>query len=98
MRRLDDLEAPITLPFGTMSAGDVLRLAACDLLVHAWDLASATGQTLTPPAALLDESEPAIRAIIVPEMRDGDVFAAEVVPPAGADALQRMIAFSGRQP
>jgi uncharacterized protein (TIGR03086 family) len=98
VRDLDDLEVPITLPFGVMPAGAVLRLLACDLLVHAWDLASATGQPITPPAALLDETEPTIRGMIAPEMRDGDVFADEVAPPAGAGPLQRIIAFSGRQP
>jgi uncharacterized protein (TIGR03086 family) len=98
VRGLDDLDKPVTLPFGTMPAGAVLRLAACDLLIHTWDLAHATGQPLSPPADLLDESEPAIRAIIAPEMRDGDNFADEVTPPAGAGALERMVAFSGRQP
>jgi uncharacterized protein (TIGR03086 family) len=93
---LDDLERPVTLPFGTMPAGAVLRLAACDLLVHAWDLASATGQPIAPPAALLDETEPTMRAMIDPNMRDGDVFADEVVPPDGAGTLERIIAFSGR--
>ncbi len=95
---LDDLDVPVTLPFGVMPAGAVLRLTACDLLVHAWDLASATGQSITPPAALLDETEPTIKGMIAPEMRDGDFFAAEVAPPAGAGALQRIVAFSGRQP
>jgi uncharacterized protein (TIGR03086 family) len=95
---LADLDVPVTLPFGVMPAGAVLRLAACDLLVHAWDLASATGQPLAPPAELLDETEPAIRGMIAPEMRDGDFFADEVTPPAGAGPLQRIVAFSGRQP
>jgi uncharacterized protein (TIGR03086 family) len=98
VRGLDDLEVPVTLPFGTMPAGAVLRLAACDLLIHSWDLARATGQPLSPPDALLDESEGVIRGMIAPEMRDGDFFAAEVTPPTGAGPLVRIIAFSGRQP
>jgi uncharacterized protein (TIGR03086 family) len=98
VRGLDDLEVPVVLPFGTMPAGSVLRLAACDLLIHAWDLAHATGQPLSPPAELLDASEPTVRAIISPDMRDGDNFAAEVTPPADAGALDRIVAFSGRQP
>jgi uncharacterized protein (TIGR03086 family) len=98
VRGLDDLEVPVTLPFGVMPAAAVLRLAACDLLVHAWDLASATGQPLAPPADLLDETEPTIRGMIAPELRDGDFFAAEVPAPAGAGPLQRIVAFSGRQP
>jgi uncharacterized protein (TIGR03086 family) len=95
---LDDLEVPVEMPFGTMPAGGVLRLAACDLLVHAWDLARATGQPLSPPAALLDETEPTIKGMIAPELRDGDFFADEVAPAAGAGALDRIVAFAGRQP
>jgi uncharacterized protein (TIGR03086 family) len=98
VRGLDDLERPVTLPFGTMPAGAVLRLAACDLLVHAWDLARSTGQPLAAPAALLDETDTVIRGMIAPELRDGDFFAEEVTPPAGAGPLERIVAFAGRQP
>jgi uncharacterized protein (TIGR03086 family) len=96
--RLTDLEAPVPMPFGTMPAGAVLHLAACDLLIHAWDLARATGQPLAPPVALLDETDTVIRGMIAPELRDGDFFADEVTPPAGAGPLERIVAFSGRQP
>ena len=95
---LDDLQVPVTLPFGVLPAEQVLRLAACDLLIHSWDLARATDQQLTPPSDLLTETEGVIRVMIAPELRDGDFFADEVAAPAGAGPLERIIAFSGRQP
>ena len=77
-------------------------LAVCvlkfDLLVHAWDLARATGQSFDPPASAVEESMQVARMLISSEMRDGGMFAAEVVPGADASAIDRLAAFSGRQP
>jgi uncharacterized protein (TIGR03086 family) len=80
-------EAPATLAAGILSI---------ELLVHAWDFANATGQTLAVDDALSDYVLDLARGTIAPGMRDGDRFAAEVEAGADADALDRLAAFTGR--
>lgn len=89
-------ERMVTLPFATLPADVALSIAALDLLVHSWDLSRATGQPFTPNPELVEAATAFAPMIIAPEMRDGDTFAAEVTPPEGADALTRLIAFTGR--
>jgi uncharacterized protein (TIGR03086 family) len=98
MRDHDDVSRPVTLPFGEVPAEAALRIAASDLVVHAWDLARATGQSIDPPTDLVVDSDTQIRGFMSPAYRDGDFFADEVAAPAGASPLQRLVAFAGRQP
>jgi uncharacterized protein (TIGR03086 family) len=86
------------LPFGTMPADVALRIAAADLLVHSWDLAKATGQTFDPPADFIGSVDPFYHQFLQPEVRAMGIFAAEVEVPDDASALDRLIAFAGRQP
>jgi uncharacterized protein (TIGR03086 family) len=92
------MDRVLKLPFGEIPAPVFLRFLAFDLIVHSWDLATATGQTFAPPDELVAEADAFARQAVAPEMRDGDTFAAEVDPPAGASVLERLVAFSGRQP
>jgi uncharacterized protein (TIGR03086 family) len=94
----DDLSRPVTLPFATVPADVALRIAAADLLVHAWDLATATGQTFEPPTAFVDAVEPFYKEFIGPPLRDGDTFAEAVLVDADATPIERLVAFAGRQP
>jgi uncharacterized protein (TIGR03086 family) len=77
----------------------VLRVpfVAFDLIMHSWDLATATGQQYSPPDELVAAADAFARQAIAPEWRDGDTFAAEVEPAASATPLERLVAFSGRQ-
>ena len=92
------LDRQVTLPFATLPGTAVVQLASFDLMVHAWDLARATGQTLTPPDALVDYADGIGRGFVQGPLRDGDTFADEVAPPAGASPVDRLAAFAGRQP
>lgn len=92
------LERPIPTPVGALPGAVMLEVLKFDLLVHAWDLARATGQSFDPPASAVEESMQVARMLISSEMRDGGMFAAEVVPGADASAIDRLAAFSGRQP
>ncbi|MGH7912994.1 MAG: TIGR03086 family metal-binding protein [Candidatus Dormibacteraceae bacterium] len=67
-----------------------------EYVVHGWDLATATGQKVafTDPEA---EAALGLRSLLTPEYR-GQMFGAEVEPPAGASSLQQLVAFAGRQP
>lgn len=96
--QLGSLEQPAVLPIGTVPAEVALRIAAGDLVVHGWDLATATGQTFAPSDELVSDIDGFYRVAISGELRDGDTFASEIELPADAGPLDRLVAFAGRQP
>jgi uncharacterized protein (TIGR03086 family) len=85
---LGESEMPATL------AADIVLL---ELLVHAWDFAVATGQSLSVDDKLSAYVLERARGVIAPQMRDGDAFAHEVEPGPDADNLARLAAFTGRR-
>ncbi|MGE0878222.1 MAG: TIGR03086 family metal-binding protein [Acidimicrobiia bacterium] len=98
LAQTDGLDKPVTLPFGTVPAEIALRLAAGDLLVHGWDLATATGQRFEPPAEFIRAVEGFYRAAVTDEMRAAGLFAPLNDAPADATPLERLVAFAGRSP
>ena len=86
----------IASPFGDVTGAYFARYVALDGITHAWDLATATGQSLNPPDALVAEIDAFARELLQPAMRDGDTFAAAAEPPADATPLERLVAFTGR--
>jgi uncharacterized protein (TIGR03086 family) len=93
-----DLSAPVTLPFATLPGDMALRIAAADLLVHAWDLAVATGQAFDPPVEFVESVTPFYAEFISPPLREGGLFAEEVELDAAATPVERLVALAGRQP
>ena len=87
----------IASPFGEVPGSVFTRFVAFDGLIHGWDLATATNQPYSPPDDLVREVDAFARQAVVPDMRNGDTFAAETEAPADADAMERLVAFSGRQ-
>jgi uncharacterized protein (TIGR03086 family) len=85
--RLGPSELPATL------ATDILLI---ELLVHAWDFARATGQSIRVDDALSGYVLEHARSVIAPHMRDGDRFGAERETGPDADNLARLAAFTGR--
>ena len=86
----------ISSPFGEVSGAYFARYVALDGITHAWDLATATGQHFDPPAELVGQVDAFARELLVPEMRDGDTFAAATEPSADATPIERLVAFTGR--
>jgi uncharacterized protein (TIGR03086 family) len=86
----------VVLPFATLPAQVALDIAKFDLLVHCYDIASATRQPFDPPAAVTDEGYQIAQMIVSPDMRAAGTFGDEVAAPPNATSLQRMLAFSGR--
>jgi uncharacterized protein (TIGR03086 family) len=80
-----------------MPAGLAVEIIPLELLVHGWDIARATGQSIdaSPEVAsyLLDRA----RELITPDKR-GRSFAAQAPVGPEATPLQRLIAFTGRPP
>ena len=92
------LDRTIQTPMGEMPGEAFARFIVVDGLVHGWDLAQATGQPYDPPAALVMEVDAFARQAIPPTARDGDTFAEEIEPEAGATPIERLVAFTGRRP
>jgi uncharacterized protein (TIGR03086 family) len=68
-----------------------------ELLLHAWDLAQGSGQTVS----VSDEVVAYVATLaegVVPGGRERGSFAPEVTPTADASALDRLAAYAGRAP
>jgi uncharacterized protein (TIGR03086 family) len=91
------MERVLRVPFGDVPAPVLLQFVAFDLLMHSWDLARATGQSVSAPDDLVAAADGFARQVIAPEWRDGTTFAAETEAPPSASALERLVAFSGRR-
>ncbi len=87
----------IATPFGEMSGSAFARYVAFDGLVHGWDLTSATGQDYAPSQDVVTAVDGYARELLTPGLRDGTTFAAETEAPAGANRLERLVAFTGRR-
>ncbi len=92
------MERVVRTPFGEMPGEAFARVLSFDLLMHVWDLATATGQPLDVPDDVVAEIDGLARATLTPDLRTPGLFGPEVPPPGGASALERLVAFSGRTP
>lgn len=106
--RLDDLALAWRDPSaweGTTRAGGLempgaaaAAVALDELVVHGWDLATATGQTYSPDQAGLDAAEGFCASILDdPDARAG-LFGPRVAVPQDASQLDRVIGLAGRDP
>jgi uncharacterized protein (TIGR03086 family) len=91
------LERTIQTPNGPLPGAVFARLVALDGLVHGWDLATSTRQEWQPPEDLVSEVDTFARQAITAQMRRAEAFAPEQRPAEGADAMSRLVAFTGRR-
>jgi uncharacterized protein (TIGR03086 family) len=85
-------------PLGEMPGPGVAGFTTLDILVHGWDLATATGQPADLDGRLAAHVlDFAARALGTPESRAGRIGPA-VPAPAGAPVTSRLVAYLGRQP
>ena len=91
------LEGTVNLGRSEVPATVVTDVLCMEFLVHAWDFARATQQTITVDDALSSYVLERGRSLIAPQMRDGDNFAAEIEVGPDADSLTRLLAFTGRK-
>lgn len=81
-----------------MPATTAVSILSIEFLVHAWDFAAATGQQLVVPEHLAGYVLGLANTVIGPPPREGGDFGDPVPVEDGAGALERLIAFTGRQP
>lgn len=87
------------VPFGgaEMPAKTACGVLSLEFLVHAWDYAAALGHDIHIPESLIEYVLELAHNIIRPEIR-GAGFADPVRVSEGASALDRLLAFTGRNP
>lgn len=90
------LDNIVPMPWGPTPGTVMYELLKFDVLVHAWDLARATGQSFDPSAELVDGTIEIARQLISPEFRASGAFGPELDAPAGASPIERLAAFTGR--
>ncbi|MFN0090748.1 MAG: TIGR03086 family metal-binding protein [Acidimicrobiales bacterium] len=82
---------------GPMPGAQYASINTLDTLVHAWDLARATGQQSDAPAELVEHTHAICQAIVTPEIRQFAGFDPAADAPANAPAIDRLAAFLGRR-
>ena len=93
------LERTVRLPWAEMSGARTLAMYVSEVTVHTWDLATATGQSDVEwdpdvVAASLSSMETELPA----QGREGAPFDPVVAVSPGAPAIDRLVAWTGRQP
>jgi uncharacterized protein (TIGR03086 family) len=96
---LDSTTVNVPLLGGAYPGRVVFDLLLIEVIGHGWDLARATGQTWQPDAETCEHALAVLHGVIQPEYRaPGMPFGPEVAASADAPALDRLVAFTGRNP
>jgi uncharacterized protein (TIGR03086 family) len=94
----DALGAAHEMPFGEVPGEVALSVITADHLVHAWDLAQATGQGFDIGDDLAGWALQTWQVVVPAEGRTGDGFAAAVPVAEDAPVVDRLVGYTGRQP
>jgi uncharacterized protein (TIGR03086 family) len=86
------------MPFGEVPGEAAVSVIVADQVTHAWDLAQATGQEFAPSEELAQFALTTWQPLVPAEGRAGGSFKAAIDISDGAPALDRLVAYTGRQP
>jgi uncharacterized protein (TIGR03086 family) len=90
---------PLRLGEAAMPGEIALGMILWEYQVHGWDLARATGQPWSPPAAAAEESLAFAPAMLTKDYQgEGKAFAPRVAVAGTAPAFDRLLGLSGRDP
>ena len=92
------LDRPVTVPFGTVPAEMALHLRIVEVLAHGWDLARATGRTVSFPDDVVEQEIAFSRQALPVIPAERSPFAASHPVPDDAAPLDRLVALLGRDP
>ncbi len=90
------LDGQRTYPFGTFPAAAALLVNLTEVVVHAWDLARATGQGWTIDATVASVLDGFWAAVPLDEARARGAFGPAVTTSSDAPAAARLLAYLGR--
>lgn len=98
--RADVASTLVTMSSSRMAGDGVLAMALGEYIVHAWDIATATGQPYEAPAEAVGPAHKFLQGMVAPEYRgpDSGFFDEEVSVTEDASALDRLLGFAGRDP
>jgi uncharacterized protein (TIGR03086 family) len=91
-------DGTIDIGVATLPAANVLGILAVELLVHGWDVAMGTGQKLAVNDDLAAYVLELSKRVVDDDLRDKVGFDPAVETAPGAEALDQLIAFTGRRP
>jgi uncharacterized protein (TIGR03086 family) len=92
-------ERPLKLGEAAMPGEMALGMILWEYQMHGWDLARATGQDWSPPAAASEESLGFAPNMLTPDYQgEGKAFASRISVPDQAPPLDRLLGLSGRDP
>ena len=90
---------PLWLGGSAMPGELALGMILWEYQVHGWDLARATGQPWSPPAAAAEESLAFAPGMLTGDYQgEGKAFGPRVAVPESAPAFDRLLGLSGRDP
>jgi uncharacterized protein (TIGR03086 family) len=93
----DGLTRVMDMPFGKVPGGVFIGIRTIDTLVHAWDVATATGQSTDLDPELAEAMLEVARERMTPAFRGpGKQFGDEQPCPPDRSAADRLAAFMGR--
>ena len=91
------VEGTVDLGGQQLPAGLAAGILSLEFLIHAWDVATATGGKVEVSDEVTTHVLEVAHQLISPAQREGGSFAAAVEVGADAHVLDRLIAFSGRE-
>ncbi len=93
-------EELVVMSAARMAGDGVLAMALGEYIVHAWDLARATGRPYVAPDAAIGPAHDFLRGMVAPEYRGADsgFFDEEVAVAHDASPLDALLGFAGRDP
>jgi uncharacterized protein (TIGR03086 family) len=91
------VEGMVELASTQMPAASAVGILSLEFLVHAWDFAMATDRHVVVSEPVCDYVQGLASQIVTPQLRAGR-FADPVTPSADVGILDRLLAFTGRQP
>jgi uncharacterized protein (TIGR03086 family) len=92
------LKDTVTIGPNELAATFAVSILSLELLVHGWDYAAATKHPIEVAESLADYVLGLARRVINPQTRATVGFDDPVIVPDDASALDRLIAFTGRDP
>jgi uncharacterized protein (TIGR03086 family) len=92
------LDGSVTIASNELPATFAAGILSVELLVHGWDYAIATKHPINVAESLADYVLGLAKKVITPQGRATVGFADPVAVPDDASALDRLIAFTGRDP
>lgn len=92
------LDGTVAFGGGQMPAKDACAILSIELLVHAWDYAGAVGHDVEASEPLAEYVLGLAQRIIRPELRSQAGFDDPVDVAADANAVDKLVAFTGRNP